>query len=119
MDPLELTRLDLLWALIRVLLGGTFLRRAWIHHGSSWPDGLFVLALTSVGAGLVFGILMRYTAVCAAVLLVFTHAGPLVDHRLVFALVVLGIGFTTLGWRYGLGRWWSGTPLVQRHPWLA
>ena len=119
MDPLELTRLDLLWALVRVLLGGMFLRRAWIHHISSWSDWLLVLALAGAGAGLVFGIVMRFTAVCAAVLLVLMRGNPLVDHRLVFALVVLGIGFTTLGWRYGLGRWWSGTPLVQRHPWLA
>ncbi|MEY9925903.1 hypothetical protein ABH926_000523 [Catenulispora sp. GP43] len=119
MDPLELTRLDLLWALIRVLLGGTFLRRAWIHSLSSWSDWLLVLALTGAGVGLVFGIVMRFAAVGAAVLLMAVHGHPTVDHRLVFALVVLGIGFTTLGWRYGLGRWWSGTPLVQRHPWLA
>jgi thiosulfate dehydrogenase [quinone] large subunit len=119
MDPLELTRLDLLWALIRVLVGWTFLRRAWVHHGSAWSDRLLVLALAAAGAGLVFGIVMRVTAVCAAVLLVIVREHPLVDHRLVVALVVLGIGFTTLGWRYGLGRWWSGTPLVRRHPWLA
>ena len=119
MDPLELTRLDLLWAWIPVLLGATFLRRAWTHHGSSWSDWLLVLALTGAGAGLVFGILMRCTAACTAVLLVFAHSGRLVDHRLVFALVVLGIGFTTPGWRYGLGRWWSGTLLVRRHPWPA
>ena len=51
MDPLELTRLDLLWALIRVLLGGTFLRRAWFHGVSSWSDWLLVLALTGAGVG--------------------------------------------------------------------
>jgi thiosulfate dehydrogenase (quinone) large subunit len=119
MDPLELTRLDLLWALIRVLLGGTFLRRAWIHGAASWSDWLVVAALAAAGAGLVFGIVMRFTAAGAAVLLMPVPGHPLVDHRLVLALVVLGIGFTTLGWRYGLGRWWSGTPLVQRHRWLA
>ncbi|MEY9861778.1 hypothetical protein ABH935_007421 [Catenulispora sp. GAS73] len=119
MDPLELTRLDLLWALIRVLLGGTFLRRAWVHQGSAWSDRLLVLALAGAGTGLVLGIVMRFTAMGAAALLLLAHSGPIVDHRLLVALVVLGIGFTTLGWRYGLGRWWSGTPLVQRHPWLA
>lgn len=119
MDRLELTRVDALWALVRVLLGVTFLRQAWAHSGSAWADRLFVLALTGVGTGLVLGIVMRFTAVCAAVALLLMRGGPHLDHRLVFALVTLGIGFTTLGWRYGLGRWWSGTPLVQRHPWLA
>lgn len=149
MDRLELTRLDALWALVRVLLGVTFLHKAWISAGTAtttylkaakgpfqgffhslagqtWTSWPFLIGLAGIGIGLVLGIARRFTAVCAAVLLVLlwttslpSRRNPLVDPHLLSALVAVGIGFTTLGWRYGLGRWWSGTPLVQRHPWLA
>lgn len=165
MKAFEPIRLDWLWALVRVLLGWTFVwafldklfglgrstpeAAAWIHGGSpttgylkgakgpfqglfhslagqAWADWLFMLGLAGVGTGLMLGIVMRFTAVCGALLLVFMwmsslpiKSNPFVDQHLVDALVVLGIGFTTLGWQFGLGRWWSGTPLVQRFGWLA
>ncbi|MFD0630868.1 hypothetical protein [Catenulispora yoronensis] len=165
MKATEPIRLDWLWALVRALLGWTFVwafldklfglgkatptSKAWIHGGSpttayltnvkgpfqgffhglagqAWADWLFMIGLAGIGVGLVLGIVMRVTAVCGALLLVFMwmaslpiSSNPFLDDHLIDALVVLGIGFTTLGWQFGLGRWWSGTPLVQRYPWLA
>jgi thiosulfate dehydrogenase [quinone] large subunit len=123
---MEPTRLDWLWALVRVLLGWTFLWAFLDKLCEAWADWLFMLGLAGIGVGLILGIVMRFTAACAALLLIFMwmaslpiDSNPFVDDHLVYALVVLGIGFTTPGWQYGLGRWWSGTPLVQRYPWLA
>jgi thiosulfate dehydrogenase [quinone] large subunit len=41
------------------------------------------------------------------------------DDHIIYALVLIGLALAGAGNTLGLGRWWTRTSLVQRHPWLA
>jgi thiosulfate dehydrogenase [quinone] large subunit len=41
------------------------------------------------------------------------------DNHIVYALVLLGIALGGAGNTFGLGKWWTRTPLVRRFAWLS
>lgn len=93
--------------------------------GSTWADYLFMAGLLGIGVALVLGIGMRIAAAAGALLLVMMWSAVLppannvvIDDHLIYALVLVGLALTGVGTALSVGRWWSGTPLVQRFPWL-
>ncbi|MEU8118076.1 hypothetical protein AB0C21_05130 [Spirillospora sp. NPDC049024] len=93
--------------------------------GLAWADWLFMLGLAGIGAALVLGIGMRIAAGAGAALLVMMWAAvlppennPFMDDHLVYALLAVGLALVSAGDTLGLGRWWAGTPLVRRLPFL-
>ncbi|TYB44884.1 DoxX family membrane protein [Actinomadura chibensis] len=91
--------------------------------GAAWADWLFMIGLGAVGAALVLGVGMRIAAVAGAALLVMMWSAvlppannPFMDDHLVYALLLVGLALVSAGDTLGLGRWWSGTRLVQRLP---
>ncbi|WP_149261739.1 DoxX family membrane protein [Actinomadura sp. K4S16] len=93
--------------------------------GLAWADWLFMLGLAGIGAALMLGMGMRLAAGAGAVLLVMMWAAvlppennPFMDDHLVYALLAVGLALVSAGDTLGLGRWWAGTPLVRRLPFL-
>jgi len=75
---------------------------------------------------LLLGIGMRIAAVSGAVLLVLMWSAALppvnnvfMDDHIIYALVLLGLAVVGAGNTLGLGRRWTNTSLVRRHPWLT
>jgi thiosulfate dehydrogenase [quinone] large subunit len=69
---------------------------------------------------------MRIAAISGAVLLVLMWSASLppqddifMDNHIIYALVLIGLVLVGAGNTLGLGRWWSGTTLVRRFPWLT
>jgi len=104
--------------------------------GQAWADWLFMLGLFGIGVALILGIGMRIAAGAATAMLTFmwlaefplaqhTSAGkptmssnPFADSHFVYAIGTIVLALTYAGHTWGLGRWWAGLPLVQRHRWL-
>lgn len=91
--------------------------------GAVWVDWLFMVGLLGVGVALVLGIGMRIAAAAGATMLVLMWAAtlppetnPLLDERLIYTLVLVGLALSDAGRRWGLGRWWQSTGLVHRFP---
>lgn len=102
---------------------------AGIYHdisGAAWADWGFMLGLLLIGVALLAGIGMRIAAVSGAVLLVLMWTAvlppannPFMDDHIIYALVLLGLATVHAGNTLGLGRMWTNTTLVRRHPWLT
>lgn len=100
-----------------------------IYHGiagAGLVDGLFMVGLAAIGVLLILGIGMRVACAAGAlmVLLMWSAALPpennlFLDDHIIYALVLIGLALAGAGNTLGLGRWWTGTSLVQRHPWLT
>jgi thiosulfate dehydrogenase [quinone] large subunit len=93
--------------------------------GAAWADWLFMIGLAGIGIALIAGIGMRIAAVAGSVLLVAMWSAvlppennPFMDDHLVYAGVLVVLALTAAGDTLGLGRYWSGLPIVQRLPWL-
>ena len=104
--------------------------------GATWADWLFMLGLLGVGLAFVLGIGMRLAAAAGALMMAFmwlaefpldrtTSAGepsgssnPLVDYHVVYGLAGIVLALTYAGHTWGLGRWWTSLPLVQKNRWL-
>ncbi|MEV6349671.1 hypothetical protein [Actinoplanes sp. NPDC051851] len=104
--------------------------------GDAWADWLFMLGLLGIGVALILGIGMRIAAGAATAMLLLmwlaefppaqttgageaTHStNPIVDYHIVYALGAIVAALTDAGRTWGLGRWWTGLPLVQHHRWL-
>ncbi|HEY0637590.1 MAG TPA: hypothetical protein VGD67_08070, partial [Pseudonocardiaceae bacterium] len=93
--------------------------------GDGWADWLFMAGLLGIGVALLLGVGMRIAAGAGALLLVLMWTvalppatNPFLDEHLIQALVLVLLAATYAGDRFGLGRWWAGTPLVRRAPWL-
>jgi|FLYL01.1.fsa_nt_gi thiosulfate dehydrogenase [quinone] large subunit len=91
--------------------------------GQAWVDWAFMLALLLIGTALVLGIGMRLACVGGVLLLVALYLAsmppelnPLVDHHLVYALVLIGLTLGEAGDTFGLGTIWKHTRLVERFP---
>jgi thiosulfate dehydrogenase [quinone] large subunit len=41
------------------------------------------------------------------------------DNHIIYAVVLLGLAVVGAGSALGLGRWWTSTTLVRRHPWVT
>jgi thiosulfate dehydrogenase [quinone] large subunit len=93
--------------------------------GSAWADWLFMIGLAGIGIALIAGIGMRIAATAGAILLVLMWTAvlppdnnPFMDDHLVYAGVLVLLALTAAGDTFGLGKYWSRLPLVQRLPWL-
>jgi thiosulfate dehydrogenase [quinone] large subunit len=102
-------------------LGGFFSALA----GQAWVDWLFMLGLAGIGTALILGAGMRVAAVAGGLLLVLMWAAelplannPFMDDHIVYAIVLAGLAMANAGDTLGIGRWWGGTELVQRFPFL-
>lgn len=91
--------------------------------GTVWADTLFMLGLLGVGLALTFGVGMRIAAAAGALLYVLMWTvvlppenNPVIDVHLLGALTVVALALLGAGNTWGLGRVWSRTDLVQRHP---
>jgi thiosulfate dehydrogenase [quinone] large subunit len=94
--------------------------------GAGWADWGFMVGLFCIAVALLAGIGMRVAAVSGAVLLVLMWSASFppqddlfMDNHIVYALVLLGLAVVGAGSALGLGRWWTNTSLVRRHPWLT
>jgi thiosulfate dehydrogenase [quinone] large subunit len=104
--------------------------------GAWWADWLFMLGLVGIGIAMILGIGTRIAAVAGVVMMAlmwlaeyplarFNSSGdatgstnPIFDYHLIYALALIALAATAAGAVWGLGRWWSALPIVQRHPWL-
>jgi thiosulfate dehydrogenase [quinone] large subunit len=93
--------------------------------GQAWADWLFMIGLAGIGIALVIGVGMRAAALFGSILLVMMWmaslpitTNPFIDDHLVYAVVLIGLAASYAGDTFGLGRWWAGTSLVKRAPYL-
>jgi len=94
--------------------------------GATWADWLFMLGLLGIGVALLTGVAMRFAAAAGTLLLVLMWTVVLppannlfMDDHLIYALVLVLIAAMGAGSTLGLGKWWAGLPIVQRHQWLV
>ncbi|WP_213455364.1 hypothetical protein [Rhizomonospora bruguierae] len=93
--------------------------------GQAWVDWVFMISLAVVGLALLLGIAMTLTAALGAAMLVVVWlsalplvGAPVIDDRLVYALILIGIASTGAGLHFSLAPWWRDTALVRRLPLL-
>jgi thiosulfate dehydrogenase (quinone) large subunit len=95
-----------------------------------------MLGLLGIGVALIAGIGLRMSAIATTVMMAgmwlaefpldkATAAGqpsgspnPLVDYHVVYALVAIVAALAYAGHTWGLGRFWSRLPIVQKNRWL-
>ena len=93
--------------------------------GTGFANWAFMLGLLGIGSALLAGIGMRIAAGAGALLLTMMYTvalppatNPLIDDHLILAVLLIGLAAAGAGATLGLGRWWVGTSLVKRLPWL-
>lgn len=102
---------------------------AGVYHdlaGTAFANIAFMVGLAGIGVALLLGIGMRIAAVSGALMLTMMYTvvlppetNPVIDDHLVLAVLLVGIAAAGAGATFGLGRWWTGTKLVKRLPWLT
>ncbi|MEV7010808.1 hypothetical protein [Streptosporangium sp. NPDC051022] len=100
-------------------LGGFFAGLA----GQGWVDWLFMLGLLGVGTALILGAGIRVAAVAGTAMLILMWAAelplttnPFMDDHLIYSIVLIGLARADAGDTWGIGTWWSRTPLVRAYP---
>jgi thiosulfate dehydrogenase [quinone] large subunit len=93
--------------------------------GAGWADWLFMIGLAGIGIALLLGIGLRVAAVSGAVLYLMMwsvvlppETNPVVDDHIIGALAIIALALVHAGDTFGLGRWWTQQPIVQRNHWL-
>ncbi len=93
--------------------------------GTAFANWAFMLGLLGIGVALLAGVGMRIAAAAGALLLTMMYTvvlppttNPLIDDHIVLAVLLVGLAAAGAGNTLGLGRWWAGTGLVKRFPWL-
>ena len=86
---------------------------------------LFMLGLLLLGLALFFGIGMRIACYGGALLMLLMWMAalpptnnPFMDDHLIYLVVLIGLANARAGHWFGLGKWWSQTSLVKKHPLL-
>ena len=94
--------------------------------GNAIVNWLFMIGLLAIGVALILGIGVRIAAAAGATMLLLMYlaslpleTNPIIDDHIIYALVLIGLALADAGRVLGLGRWWSGTQVVQRNRWLA
>jgi thiosulfate dehydrogenase [quinone] large subunit len=94
--------------------------------GAQWANWGFMIGLICIAVALLSGVAMRVACAGGAVLVVLMWSAALppandlfMDDHLIYALVLVTLAVMAAGNTLGLGRWWTGTALVGRFPWLA
>ncbi len=103
--------------------------------GTWWADWLFMLGLFGVGAAVTLGVALRASAVAGSAMMLLmwlaefplarfaadgtptASTNPLIDYHVIYAIALVVVALTYAGNTWGLGRWWTAQPFVQRHPW--
>lgn len=93
--------------------------------GVAIADWLFMLGLLGIGVALVFGVAVRIAAWAGALLMVLMWAAslplennPIVDDHIVYAAVLLVIGWAVSQQRLSLAGWWGNLSFVKKNAWL-
>jgi thiosulfate dehydrogenase [quinone] large subunit len=93
--------------------------------GTGFANWAFMLGLAGIGVALLAGIGMRIAAAGGALLMTMMYTvvlppatNPVIDDHLILAVLLIGLAAAGAGRALGLGRWWEGTSLVKRLPWL-
>ncbi len=105
--------------------------------GNSFGDWFFMLGLFGIGIAMITGAGLRIAAVGGTILMLFMFladlptattivdgemirgaTNPILDSHWYEALLLIIPAMTLAGDTWGLGKWWSTTPLVQKNPWL-
>lgn len=93
--------------------------------GQGWVDWLFMLSLAGIGLALVFGAGLHIARIAGVLLLLMMYTAvlppennPFMDEHIIYALVLIALPMLHAGQTWGLGRWWSSMPFVQKHRWL-
>lgn len=91
-------------------------------------DVIFMLGLLGIGVAMIAGAGVRIAAVGGTLLMASMYAvalpwiaggtNPVLDSHWVEAMLLLVAAVTLAGDTWGLGRWWAGTGIVRRYPWL-
>lgn len=91
--------------------------------GAAWADWAFMLGLLGIGTALTLGVGMRLAAVAGGVLYLMMWSvvlppanNPLIDEHVLGAITVVALALLNAGDTWGLGRWWTETEAVERHP---
>jgi thiosulfate dehydrogenase [quinone] large subunit len=94
--------------------------------GAGIVNWLFMLGLLAIAVSLSLGVAMRFAAVAGSVMLVLMWSASLppsddlfLDNHIIYALLLIGLALAGAGNTLGLGRRWTETNLVKRHPWLT
>ncbi|MER7213417.1 hypothetical protein [Streptosporangium sp. NPDC000239] len=100
-------------------LGGLFSALA----GQAWVDWLFMLGLLGVGTALLLGAGIRIAAAAGTLMLLMMWAAelplttnPFMDDHLIYSIILIGLALAGAGDTWGVGAWWSRTPLVRAYP---
>lgn len=93
--------------------------------GVAIADWLFMLGLLGIGIALVFGIAVRLAAWAGALLMVLMWAAslplennPVIDDHIVYAVVLLVLGWAVPQQRLSLAGWWANLSFVKKNTWL-
>lgn len=123
----------------RAWINGGSPTQGFLSNSSSWfanifhamagnvvVDWLFMVGLLAIGTALLLGIGMRIAAASGALLMALMYlaavpgvaglTNPAVDDHVIYAFVLVALAAYGAGQTLGLGRAWTNTPLVQRHP---
>lgn len=91
--------------------------------GQWWVNWLFMLGLLGIGFALTFGVGMRIACVAGFVMYVMMWTvalppanNPVLDDHLLGAISMVVLALTYSGDRWGFGKAWGGTKLVQQTP---
>lgn len=100
----------------------------WTMLANEWLwliDPLNQWGLTLVGAALILGVLVRWSAFWGAVMMLFYWASSLplahnllIDDHIVYALILFGLGAFGAGRILGLDEWIEDTGFVKNNSWL-
>ncbi len=90
--------------------------------GQTWANWLFMLGLFGIGIALTCGVMMRLSAVAAAIMLVLMWSvvlppsdNPFMDDHLIYAITAIALVALHAGRYVGLGTWWERRPFVRKH----
>ena len=96
--------------------------------GTTFADVAFMLGMLGVGLALILGIGLRVAAVAGTALMAMMwlaewplakgSSNPVIDYHVVYAVSAIVLALTYAGQTWGLGRWWTNLPIVQKNRWL-
>lgn len=107
-------------------------------YPGAWVNWVFMLGLLGIGLSLMLGLVVRIGSIGGVVMLVLmwlaeapwantvdpetgqgAFTNPVIDDHIVYGIVIVMLMLFTAERTWGLGKWWQGTNLVQRFPWLG
>lgn len=97
--------------------------------GSPLADWLFMLGLLGIGLALILGIGMKIASYAGATLMVLMYLAvfpftaeksnnPLLDDHIIYALVLLTLGWALPNQKLSLAPWWQSQDFVKKNSWL-